>query len=518
VSPSRSRWNIKGIQSRVGLLVVLGVLTSMLLPGWIAWRSLASLTDQILLERQGIASSATRHLDDVVAREWSKLQDVATGPGIASLHDDAASEAQVLGALRASYLRSELMHQTYVTDAAGQVRLREPELASEGTVVLPAAQEALRAGRPSATGLVNGPNGPAVYLFVPIRDWMGQASGLVAGEIDPRGSRVAAVLRSHEVAPAGSIDVIDGSGVIIASTDSSRQGTASDHRQLLANLIRTGGSTRGTCHSCHDGSNGRTTDLMAFASSRSLGWGVRVREPESVALAGTNRLRTTLLALGPVLLGLGLLFAYGAAQSLLRPLGVLTRTAERIASGNMEPPIPDLGADEVGRLGRSLEHMRATIKSSMGAIEEANVMLERRVDERTAELKALYAQLAERDEARSQLLRQVITAQEDERKRLARELHDETCQTISALNMRLETAVARLPPGADNTPLLEARSLAVRTLDELHRLIYDLRPSVLDDLGLWSAIQWYADRQLKARGVAVQCEFSEVERRLPPIM
>jgi signal transduction histidine kinase len=518
VSPSRSRWNIKGIQSRVGLLVVLGVLTSMLLPGWIAWRSLASLADQILLGRLSVATATTSHLDDIVAREWSKLQEVATGPGIASLRDDAESQAQVLSALRTAYLRAEVMHATYVTDADGRVRLREPDTALTGSVVLPGVREALRAGRPTATGLVNGPNGPAAYLFVPVRDWTGQASGLVAGEIDPTGSRVGAVLRSHEAGSSGSIDVLDGSGLIIASTDVSRQGSASDHRQLLSNLIRTGGSTRGTCHTCHEGSEGRTTDLMAFASSKSLGWGVRVREPESVALAETTRLRTTLLALGPVLLGLGLLFAYGAAQSLLRPLGVLTRTAERIAAGNMEPPIPDLGADEVGRLGRSLEHMRTQIKSSMDAIEEANAMLERRVDERTAELKALYAELAERDEARSRLLRQVITAQEDERKRLARELHDETCQTISALNMRLETAVARWPQGADNAPLVEARALAVRTLDELHRLIYDLRPSVLDDLGLWSAIQWYADRQLKPRGVAVTCEFSEVERRLPPLM
>ncbi len=184
----------------------------------------------------------------------------------------------------------------------------------------------------------------------------------------------------------------------------------------------------------------------------------------------------------------------------------------------MEAPVPDLGADEVGRLGRSLEHMRSRIKSSLDDIEEANAKLERRVEARTAELQALYAQLAERDEARSRLLRQVITAQEDERKRLARELHDETCQTISALNMRLETAVTGLPPGADSAPLLEARALAVRTLDELHRLIYDLRPSVLDDLGLWSAIQWYADRQLKPRGVAVHCEFTDVERRLPQVM
>jgi signal transduction histidine kinase len=518
VSPSRSRWNIKGIQARVGLLVVLGVLPSMFVPGWIAWKSLDSLADQILLARLGVAGTAVRHLDSVVAREWSKLQEVATGPGISAPPDDADSRAQVLSALRTSYLRAEVMHGTYVTDTGGRVRLREPEVASAVAVTLPGAREALQAGRPSSTGLVNGPNGPAVFLFVPIRDWTGQTSGLVAGEIDPRGSRFGEVLRSHGTGLSGSIDVLDSSGLIIASTDPSRQGTPSDHRQLLANLIRSGGSTRGTCHSCHEGSEGRTTDLMAFASSKALGWGVRVREPESVALAGTTRLRTALLALGPVLLGLGLLFAYGAAQSLLRPLGVLTRTAERIAAGNMEPPIPDLGADEVGRLGRSLEHMRTQIKSSMDAIEEANTMLERRVDERTAELKALYAQLAERDEARSRLLRQVITAQEDERKRLARELHDETCQTISALNMRLETAVAKLPQGADNAPLLEARALAVRTLDELHRLIYDLRPSVLDDLGLWSAIQWYADRQLKPRGVTVHCEFSEVERRLPPLI
>jgi len=177
-----------------------------------------------------------------------------------------------------------------------------------------------------------------------------------------------------------------------------------------------------------------------------------------------------------------------------------------------------LSSSIVGIDKGSVEHRRSTLQSSMQTIEDDNAMLERRVEERTHELEGLYRQLAERDEARSRLLRQVITAQEDERKRLARELHDETCQTISALNMRLETAVARLPDGADHAPLLEARSLALRTLDELHRLIYDLRPSVLDDLGLWSAIRWYADRQLQKRGVTVRCEFSDVDRRLPPLM
>ena len=515
---SRSRWNVRGIQARVGLLVGLGAVVSMLVPGWIAWSSLDALRTRVLTEREGTAATVAHQLDDVIAREWSKLQEVATGPGIGVLRPDEESAAQVQGGLRASYLRAELMHQTYVTDTEGRVRWQEPSLSDFTGRELPGAREAITAGRPVVTPLSAGPNGQAVFLYVPIRNWTGQTSGLVAGEIDPKSSRMLALLRQYPVEAGGSIDLVDQAGVVVSSSDADRAGRASDHRQLLTNLIRAGGSTRGTCHNCHDGSAARATALMAFVSIRGLPLGVRIREPESLALARTQRLQMTLLGLAPVLLGLGLLFAYGAAQSLLRPLGVLTRAAERITSGDMDPAIPDLGTDEVGRLGRALEHMRSTLQRSMQTIEEDNAMLEQRVEERTRELEGLYRQLAERDEARSRLLRQVITAQEDERKRLARELHDETCQTISALNMRLETAVARLPEGADNAPLLEARSLAVRTLDELHRLIYDLRPSVLDDLGLWSAIRWYAERQLQKKGVPVRCEFSDVDRRLPPIM
>ena len=159
MSPSRSRWNVRGIQSRVGLLVVLGVLPSMLVPGWIAWRSLGELTDQILSERLNVAATATRHLDNVVAREWSKLQEVATGPGVATLGEDAADGAQVLAALRGAYLRAEVMHGTYLTDADGLVRFREPEVPAAAPTLLPGAKDAVQAGRPTATALVNGPNG-----------------------------------------------------------------------------------------------------------------------------------------------------------------------------------------------------------------------------------------------------------------------------------------------------------------------------------------------------------------------
>jgi signal transduction histidine kinase len=61
----------------------------------------------------------------------------------------------------------------------------------------------------------------------------------------------------------------------------------------------------------------------------------------------------------------------------------------------------------------------------------------------------------------------------------------------------------------------EVRVLATWLLDDVHRLILDLRPGVLDDLGLLSAIRWYGERTLKERGVAVRYEFGELGR-LPP--
>lgn len=57
--------------------------------------------------------------------------------------------------------------------------------------------------------------------------------------------------------------------------------------------------------------------------------------------------------------------------------------------------------------------------------------------------------------------------------------------------------------------------MATRALDDVHGLVLDLRPSVLDDLGLFSAIRWMADRHFKPLGITFRCEV-DVDRRLPP--
>jgi signal transduction histidine kinase len=170
----------------------------------------------------------------------------------------------------------------------------------------------------------------------------------------------------------------------------------------------------------------------------------------------------------------------------------------------------------VGRLARAFEGMRQALARSLDATRRARDELERRVEERTRELERLNQELRVRDQTRGRLLRKVIGAQEEERRRIARELHDQTCQTLAALGMRCQAALGAGGSEALRDGLAEARALAQRTLDDVHRVIFDLRPSVLDDLGLFAAVRWVAERHLTSQGVAVRCEFDGADDRLPP--
>ena len=111
-----------------------------------------------------------------------------------------------------------------------------------------------------------------------------------------------------------------------------------------------------------------------------------------------------------------------------------------------------------------------------------------------------------------------INAQEEERVRIARSLHDDTAQSISMLIIDLERLGKLIPDNAPNIIcyVSDAQQVATELLENVRQIIWDLRPSILDDLGLLAAIRWYARTNLEKASVKLDFHASGEITRLPP--
>ena len=133
----------------------------------------------------------------------------------------------------------------------------------------------------------------------------------------------------------------------------------------------------------------------------------------------------------------------------------------------------------------------------------------------------LYERLERGKERYQTLLQHALTAQEDERKRIARELHDETSQAITSLTLSLQAIIGTAEmKGIRDVELMEklktTHSYAVHAGTEIVRLMKELRPTLLDELGLPAAIHRYAKDTLQTQGISVSAEFIGTEQRFRP--
>lgn len=129
----------------------------------------------------------------------------------------------------------------------------------------------------------------------------------------------------------------------------------------------------------------------------------------------------------------------------------------------------------------------------------------------------LYRQSKVRETLRGELLHRIVNAQEQERQRIARELHDGPGQTLTALGLGLAASAESIidPPQA-HTQLNELKDLSASALQEIHDIILDLRPSVLDDLGLIAALRSQLQLLEQRAHVRTQLAVNGTRRRLPP--
>jgi two-component system, NarL family, sensor histidine kinase UhpB len=122
------------------------------------------------------------------------------------------------------------------------------------------------------------------------------------------------------------------------------------------------------------------------------------------------------------------------------------------------------------------------------------------------------------DDASRLRANQIINAQEEERKRIARELHDETSQVLTSLLISLAVLEESLTTQEARDRIADTRSLAHHTLRAIRSLSIDLRPSALDDLGLLPALRWYVKEYSQKCGIEVEFHASGFKERLPAEM
>ncbi len=176
---------------------------------------------------------------------------------------------------------------------------------------------------------------------------------------------------------------------------------------------------------------------------------------------------------------------YQILSDALRPMDVLQQTVEQIDRGDtaVRAPAQEIADPQLKRFAQALNTMLERLAAHTNTIE------------------------THREQLR-QLSAQVLGAQEDERKRIARELHDDTSGALARVLLNIEMCEDTLPEdlGEVRGKMRETRVLAEHTLENVRKMIFGLRPTLLDDLGLAAAVRWYAKNSLEPLGVQVQFE------------
>lgn len=298
------------------------------------------------------------------------------------------------------------------------------------------------------------------------------------------------------------LEVIDPDGItVLGIGEDERPGQLSQHLPAIRDLMRDHGAA--ALLEQPGAADSFAAHVMAVVPISSTPFYLVLEQPIDVALALQSQLRERLLLAIVVGFAATLAVAWVTTRRVVKPTEQLTAIAGRMAQGDLVSPIGVTALDEIGELSETLDLMRQHLLAARAAAEATNRVLESRVAERTARL--------------GEVLRKTISDQEEERRRLARELHDETAQTLAALSIMLDRARDSLDdrssPAA--THVREAKAVASRLLDETRRLILDLRPLVLDDLGLVPAVRWQCETTLGDRGLEATIDDRLGATRLP---
>lgn len=312
--------------------------------------------------------------------------------------------------------------------------------------------------------------------FVVISAYSPSIDVITAGAFSPESLVLQTLAASYPADSQATIYLLDATGkILVASGTSPTQSLPANHPGVAESLRGESGTQYVQV--------GNSEHVIAYASIPSTGWAL-ITEEDWRALVTPSLAATQMapLVLVPAFI-LALFALWFGAKQIVQPLQRLESKAAALAWGNFEE-----------------------IKESVGGISE--------VQHLQKELTEMAHKVQSAQEGLHDYIGAITAAQEEERTRLARELHDDTIQAVIALKQRVQLAQKSVKDQNGRQSLKALEDLAEQTVENLRRLTRALRPIYLEDLGLVTALEMLARETGQANHLQVDFQQSGRERRL----
>jgi signal transduction histidine kinase len=320
-----------------------------------------------------------------------------------------------------------------------------------------------------------------IVVGVPIVSRGGEFQGVLAGRFYVQFQRIGEEIRKLRGENVGEAYLIDRQGRVIYHPDYALIGADFSQRVSVANLMT--GSREGAV--IVEGQDG-VRQVVGYAVVGVTGWGLVVQEPwADVVAPAVQSLRPIIIAL---LIGV-VLIAFIVSMGVRRVVSPITEMAaysRLVAAGDYAVHVPTNPIRELRDMGTAFNEMVGQISRYQAGLRH--------------------------------YVAAITKSQEEERRRIARDLHDDTTQSLIAIGQRVELArdlVAETPDEAVEQ-LRDLRKMVTRTIESVREFSRDLRPTALEDLGLIPALQYLVNNLSQKDGVEASLEIEGTPEGLPP--